>query len=125
MSDMQATAPVVPLACREVVEILTAYAEGVLDAATSARVRWHLALCPGCEIYLQQLTATALTLAALPLEPLPEETSRGLVSVYRDWVASGRGRRCRRALWSEPNRARSASAHTPAGGSSATRSPRP
>jgi len=90
---MEATAPIAPLACREVVEILTAYAEGVLDAATSTRVRFHLALCPGCEIYLQQLTATARTLAALPLEPLPEETTSGLVRVYRDWVASGRERR--------------------------------
>jgi anti-sigma factor RsiW len=93
MSEMRAAAPAAPFACREVVEILTAYAEGVLDADTTTRVRWHLALCPGCEIYLRQLTVTARTLAALSLEPLPEQTTSGLVRVYRDWVASSRERR--------------------------------
>jgi len=77
------------LPCREVVELLTAYAERALDPVIAEQVRTHLALCPGCELYLEQLVTTARTVAALPMEPLPEETVRDLLAVYREWVVEG------------------------------------
>ena len=43
------------LACRDVVELLTAYLDGALDSRTEADVRRHLAECDGCDRYLEQL----------------------------------------------------------------------
>jgi anti-sigma factor RsiW len=37
------------MACRELVEIVTEYLEGVLDPATAAAVERHLAVCQHCE----------------------------------------------------------------------------
>ena len=46
------------LACRELVELVTEYFAGALDASTRARLEAHLAECGGCERYLEQLRQT-------------------------------------------------------------------
>ena len=43
------------LRCREVVELLTDYLEDALPAAERARVAEHLATCPDCTAYVEQL----------------------------------------------------------------------
>lgn len=43
------------LRCDQLVELLTEYFEGVLDAAEREHVEHHLALCRGCEVYLDQM----------------------------------------------------------------------
>lgn len=46
------------LDCRSVVELLTAWLDGALDARTARSVGAHLAGCVGCTEFLAQLVAT-------------------------------------------------------------------
>ena len=46
------------LTCRELVELVTDYLEGALDGATRRRVDEHLAACPGCTAYLDEMRVT-------------------------------------------------------------------
>jgi len=48
--------------CIEMVEVVTDWMEGALDETTGVAVEEHLAICPDCIAYLDQLR-TAATLA--------------------------------------------------------------
>jgi anti-sigma factor RsiW len=72
------------LTCQELVELVTDYFEGALDADTTARFDEHRALCPGCETYLQQIQETVARLGEVPVESLSEEMQSVLLSAFRD-----------------------------------------
>jgi anti-sigma factor RsiW len=40
--------------CQELVELVTAYLDGSLDAADRERLEAHLKLCDPCVVYLEQ-----------------------------------------------------------------------
>lgn len=44
--------------CQELVELVTAYLDGVLSTQERERVDLHLSGCDGCTAYLAQLRAT-------------------------------------------------------------------
>jgi anti-sigma factor RsiW len=73
--------------CVEMVDIVTDWMEGALDDDTRAAVEEHLAICPDCIAYVDQLrTATALAarLAAGPApEPAPADVRARLVAAFR------------------------------------------
>jgi anti-sigma factor RsiW len=71
--------------CAEFVELVTAYLEGQLDPDTEQRFRGHMALCDGCERYLDQIRRTVATLGALPPESLSEPARDTLLAAFRDW----------------------------------------
>jgi anti-sigma factor RsiW len=73
------------LACNELVELVTAYVEGVLPTAERVRLDAHLAECPDCVEYVAQMhrTIAAVGLAAPALVPTPAVTA--LLGVFRDW----------------------------------------
>jgi anti-sigma factor RsiW len=77
-----------PLACIEVVELVTSYLDGALDAATAERVREHLALCDGCREYVEQIRATAGAVAALVEEQLHGGVRARLLEAFRDFHQS-------------------------------------
>src|SRR5439155_17208249 len=58
------------MTCAVVVELVTAFLEGTLDPETEERFIEHLALCPGCELYLDQFRQTMSALGELPQESL-------------------------------------------------------
>lgn len=63
---------------------MTDYLEGALAPAERARFDAHVAECPGCEIYLEQMRATiALAASSAGLESRPEVS--GLLAAFRDW----------------------------------------
>jgi anti-sigma factor RsiW len=74
------------MTCQELVELITDYFEGALDAGERDRFEAHLTVCPGCESYLEQMRAT-LHLAgdAAALEQQPEVI--GLLDAFRHWHA--------------------------------------
>ncbi len=73
------------MTCSEFVELVTAYLEGELDADTRARFVEHLALCEGCERYVDQFRTTIDRLGTLPEETLPEPARGALLDAFRDW----------------------------------------
>lgn len=72
------------LSCQELVELVTEYLEGALPPAERARFEAHVAECPGCEIYLDQMRATiAVARASAGLERRPDVSA--LLAAFRDW----------------------------------------
>jgi anti-sigma factor RsiW len=53
------------LSCRELVELVTDYLEGVLDTARLAALDAHLAACDGCGTYVEQMRQTVAALRGL------------------------------------------------------------
>lgn len=72
------------LDCNEFVELVTAFLDGSLDAATERRVVDHLSLCDGCERYLEQFRRTIGTLGELPPDRLTDEARNALLAAFRD-----------------------------------------
>jgi predicted anti-sigma-YlaC factor YlaD len=70
------------LACIEVVELISDYLDGVLDDHTRRRVEEHLALCPSCRIYVQQVRDTVRALGRLPEDQLPEHAVTELEAAF-------------------------------------------
>lgn len=74
--------------CREIVELVTDYLEGALDMAARLNFEEHLAACPPCRDYLQQMRRT-MELAARLGSSLLSPAARGdLILAFR-----GRGSR--------------------------------
>jgi predicted anti-sigma-YlaC factor YlaD len=72
--------------CKEMVEVMTEYLDGTLAPADHARFEAHLAGCRGCRAYLGQVRRTIGLLGTLKPEtdaPVPEDTKRRLVDVFR------------------------------------------
>lgn len=74
--------------CNEFVELVTAFLDGTLDPDIERRFIEHLALCPGCETYLEQFRQTIDTLGELPPESLSGEARDRLLSAFDDWHRS-------------------------------------
>ena len=75
--------------CRDVVEIVTSYLEGDLDPSLRARFEAHLADCPDCALYVDQMRQTVgLTGATGHVEELAPELRAHLEHVFEDWVAA-------------------------------------
>ena len=74
--------------CVEVVELVTDYLEGALDASTNAEIEAHLALCGACQIYLDQMRATIDMLGHVPVDTLSAEAKSDLVAAFRDFRAA-------------------------------------
>jgi anti-sigma factor RsiW len=70
------------LACIEVVELVSDYLDGALDPETHRRVDEHLALCPHCQVYVEQVRDTVRSLRHLPAEELPEQAVAELEAAF-------------------------------------------
>ena len=65
------------MTCRELVEIVTEYLEEALSDRNRLRFEAHLADCPHCLLYLEQMRLTITALGGLrDLPPLPDEPPR-------------------------------------------------
>ena len=72
------------MTCQELVELVTDYFDGTLDQATRAEFDAHVAVCPGCATYLEQMRATVrLAHDSQALAHRPEVI--GLLAAFRDW----------------------------------------
>ncbi|TCC47409.1 zf-HC2 domain-containing protein [Kribbella capetownensis] len=71
------------LECREFVERVTAFLDGTLSAEAEQDFVDHLALCDGCERYLDQIRQTSQALHDLPGEGLPGDARSALLNAFR------------------------------------------
>ena len=80
------TADTLPgLACREMVELITGYLEGRLPAEDHVRFERHLAVCPHCTAYLEQMRMTIAAAGRISADDLSDERKEELLSLFRDW----------------------------------------
>jgi anti-sigma factor RsiW len=75
------------ITCQEMVELVTDYLEGRLDARQRARFEEHLGECEPCVTYVDQMRMTIDALGRIPLESISPETERELLTAFRDWAA--------------------------------------
>jgi anti-sigma factor RsiW len=78
------------MTCRELVELVTDYLEGVLPSADRRRFEAHLTECSGCRAYVDQMRQTIRLLGKLPPELITEEQEQDLLRVFRDWKSAAR-----------------------------------
>ena len=71
--------------CNELVELVTAYLDGVLDPDTRARFDAHLLDCDGCENYLQQFRETVRTVGKITDDELDPAFRNRLLDAFKDF----------------------------------------
>jgi len=73
------------LACRDVVELVTAYLEHALSPTDRERFEEHLVFCDGCNTYLDQMRETIAAAGRLDPVRLPPELEERMLDAFRDW----------------------------------------
>jgi anti-sigma factor RsiW len=71
--------------CRELVELVTAYLDGGLTPEERSAFDQHLALCRGCERYLEQFRTTIALLGELPEDTLSSSAREELLGAFAAW----------------------------------------
>jgi anti-sigma factor RsiW len=74
-----------PLACREVVTLVTEYLEGRLSPSDRARFEAHIGGCPHCTAYLEQMRDAIRMTGTLAEDQLPREVLDALLEALRGW----------------------------------------
>jgi anti-sigma factor RsiW len=77
--------PMRDIPCREIVEIVTDYIEGVMPARLRKRFEAHLAGCPGCQTYVEQMREVIARTGKLREEDVPPEVMERLLGTFRGW----------------------------------------
>lgn len=73
------------LVCRDAVALMTDYIDGVLAATERARLEAHLAGCPHCSEYLDQLQMTRDALGRVEPDDVDPAVLDEFVALYRRW----------------------------------------
>ncbi|HEY6029716.1 MAG TPA: zf-HC2 domain-containing protein [Gaiellaceae bacterium] len=73
------------LTCRELVELVTDYLEGALPPGDAARFERHLAICPGCTTYVEQIRETVRQTGRLREDDLEPAARDALLAQFRNW----------------------------------------
>lgn len=73
------------MTCKELVELVTAYLENVMDPDTRALFEAHLKKCRGCHNYLDQFRITARTVGKIAEDDLDPAFRDRLLEALRDW----------------------------------------
>ena len=72
-----------PLVCQEAVELMSDYVEGSLSRRDRRRLEKHLAQCPHCSLYLEQIRITIAASGVVLPEDLEPEALDELTDVFR------------------------------------------
>ena len=73
------------LSCQQVVELVTDYLENALLPELHERLEAHVAECPGCENYIEQMQQTINVLRQIARESAFPATKQELLQLFRDW----------------------------------------
>jgi anti-sigma factor RsiW len=79
------------MACQELVEVITDYLEGTLPQLDRTRFETHLASCPSCQEYVEQMRALVRLSGKLTAKSLEPETVDSLLIAFRRWKDSQTG----------------------------------
>ncbi|HEX9289399.1 MAG TPA: zf-HC2 domain-containing protein [Anaeromyxobacteraceae bacterium] len=73
------------LSCKELVELVTDYAEDRLPPSVRTRLEMHLSYCAPCRVYLAQMRETVRLAGRLSEETLPPGSKEQLLRAFRGW----------------------------------------
>jgi anti-sigma factor RsiW len=73
------------MTCEEFVELVTAYLDDSLPADQRRAFDEHMALCPGCDRYLDQFQRTIDLMGELPEESLSSPARERLLDAFSRW----------------------------------------
>jgi anti-sigma factor RsiW len=73
------------MACKEIVDVITAYLDGTLEPVDRSRFDAHLAECLHCTEYLAQMRRTIERLGRLDETALSPGAREQLLAAFRDW----------------------------------------
>ena len=73
------------ISCQEIVELVTDYLEGALRRGELKAFEAHLAGCPHCTNYLDQMRQTMKLTGRLTEEALDPELRENLLEAFRDF----------------------------------------
>lgn len=73
------------LTCADIVKLVTDYLDGAMTPAERHRFEGHIAICPPCRSYLDQMRTTVELVGGLREEDVPPEMEEHLLSAFRDW----------------------------------------
>lgn len=79
------------MACNDFVELVTEYVEGTLSPVDRRRFEAHIAECPGCRPYLDQMRQVIRATGQLAEAAIPEPARRALLRAFRDWRETSSG----------------------------------
>ncbi len=71
------------LACRQAVELVTDYLEGRLSWHNRRRFEAHIAACPSCRAYLDQMRYTIAAAERIEPADLAPEVREDLIDLFR------------------------------------------
>ena len=71
--------------CRELVELVTSYLEGSLGRGDRRRFERHIAGCPHCTAYLEQMRTTIRLTGMLTEADVPPAGRDALMAAFREW----------------------------------------
>jgi anti-sigma factor RsiW len=78
-----------PLACDEIVELVSGYVEGTLSRGERRRFERHLAGCPNCTEYLAQMRETIRLTGRLVPADLSPQMREEFGVLFRRWRDDG------------------------------------
>jgi Putative zinc-finger len=78
------------MSCKEFVELVTDYFEGVLSEEDVQRFEQHIAECFWCGRYLEQMRVTIATVGRLDEDSISTDAKDALLHTFREWHAGGR-----------------------------------
>jgi Putative zinc-finger len=73
--------------CKELVELVTDYFEGVLPEEDAGRFEHHIERCVWCGRYLEQIRVTIDTVGRIDEDSISPEAKDSLLHAFRDWNA--------------------------------------
>ncbi len=74
-----------PLACQELVELVTAYLEEELPRRERRRFEAHIDGCEHCTAYLEQFRETIAATGSISEETIDPAAREELLDVFREW----------------------------------------
>ena len=76
-----------PIACRDLVELVTDYLEGALSEDEHRRFQQHIAGCDGCTAYLEQMRETIRLTGTLSERQISPDARAALLEAFRGWAS--------------------------------------
>jgi anti-sigma factor RsiW len=74
-----------PLACQELVELVTAYFDGGLSRRDRRRFERHIGGCDNCTAYVEQMRLVIEATGRLTEDDIPPAAREELLAAFRGW----------------------------------------